>query len=327
MIRYFQSGYLSRYIVILFLALVLWIPSFIVHTNFEGTSLPFYQLLTGLAGNIYYLLMVIAFLIIIFSALVINNLCAETGISAKVSLLGGFLFIVVASALTFYIEMSPFIWVNLLLLLLLRLLYLFPSSTNHIALSYNAGFLVGAASLFFTQLFLFIVVIWMAFFIHRSSSWRNYAVALIGALTPFVFLFTWYFWIDQTDEFVMLALRFFDFSGFSAFLQMNKLDIALLVILTVLVIFSVFQSFPHLRKKNINLRRNLQITLYFIILSVLIILLTGKVNSFQLIVIPSSIILVHTFSNLKKGRWANIVLTVFISLIIVNQFLKLLVLF
>jgi hypothetical protein len=305
----------------------LWIPSFIVHTNFEGTSLPFYKLLAWLAGNNYYLLMVAAFLIIIFSALIINNLCSENGISAKVSLLGGFLFIVVASALTFYTGMSPFIWANLLLLLLLRLLYLFPSSTNHIVLSYNAGFLAGVASLFFTQLFLFIVVIWMAFLIHRSGSWRNYFVALTGALTPVLFLFTWYFWNDQTDMIVTLILGFFDFPGFIAFLQMNKLDIALLIILTVLVIFSVFRSVPQLRKKNINLRRNLQITLYFFIFSVLIIFLTGKVNSFQLIVIPSSIILVHTLSNLKKGRWANIVLTVFISLIIVNQFMKLLVLF
>ena len=327
MIRYFQSGYLSRYIVIFILAIVFWTPSFIVQTNSEEISLPFYQLLSWLAGNNYYILISVAFSIILFSSLIINYLCTEIGISAKISMLGSFLFIIVASALTFYTEMSPFIWVNILLLLMLRLLYFFPASNNHIADSFNAGFLVGVASLFFTQAILFIFLIWMAFFIHRSGSWRNYLVALIGAIMPHIFALTWYFWNDRTDEFINLWSNLFDYSGLSAFLQMTNMDSIILVVLVALVIFSVLHSFSKLWKKSINLRRNLQITLYFFIFSVLIILLTGKVNSFQLIVIPSSIILVHSFNELKRGRLVNILLTVFIGLIIVNQFLKLIVLF
>lgn len=327
MIRYFQSGYLSRYIVIFILAIIFWIPSFIVQTNSEGISLPFYQLLSWLTGNNYYILTSLAFSIILFSSLIINNLCTETGISAKISMLGSFLFIVVASALTFYTEMSPFIWINLLLLLMLRLLYFFPASNNHIADSFNAGFLVGVASLFFTQIIFFIILVWMAFFIHRSGSWRNYLVALIGAFSPNVFALIWYLWNDRTDEFINLWSNLFDYSGISAFLQMIKMDSVVLIFLVAVVIFSIFISYPSLWKKSINLSRNLQITLYFFLFSILIVFLSGNVSSIQLFIIPSSIILVHSFNELKRGRLANILLTVFIGLIIVNQFLKLIVLF
>ena len=327
MIRYFQSGYLSRYIVIFILAVVFWTPSFIVQTNSGGISLPFYQLLSWIAGNNYYILISVAFSIVLFSSLIINYLCTEIGISAKISMLGSFLFIIVASALTFYTEMSPFIWVNLLLLLMLRLLYFFPASNNHIADSFNAGFLVGVASLFFAQAILFVFLIWMAFFIHRSGSWRNYLVALIGAIMPHIFALTWYFWNDRTDEFINLWSNLFDYSGLSAFLQMNTMDSIVLIFLAVLVIFSMFHSFSKIRKKSINVRRNLQITLYFLLFSILIVFLSGNVSSIQLFIVPSSIILVHSFNELKRGRLVNILLTVFIGLIIVNQFLKLIVLF
>lgn len=323
MVRFFQSAYLSRYLIIFFLAAILWIPTFIVKTNYTGDSLPLFKTILWIVGNNFYVFTSLAFLITLTSALAFNQLCSEFGISDKVSTMSGFLFVLLASSNSYFTIMSPFIPATFLLLLLIRNLFAIPHANNQIPLAYNSGFIVGISALFYTQIALLILVVWIALYIHRAKSWRSYVVSAIGLASPFLFAFVWYFWTDQLDSFVSLWENLFEIGNLNQFIEMPFLDLANAIVIFIFVLFAMLKVLAGLREKNINLRRNLMISFYFFVLVVLMVLFGGQPQGMYLFILPSGILLVQSLNKLVKVRLVNIVLTLIVLLSLVVQYAKL----
>lgn len=323
MVRFFQSAYLTRYILIFFLAAIYWIPTFIVKPVFTGESLPAFKALLWLIGNNFYMSASLAFIITLISALAFNQLCSEFGISDRVSTISGFLFVVLASSSSFFTTMSPFILATFLLLLLIRNLFAIPNSNYPIPLAYNSGFLVGLAALFYTQIALLILVVWMALYIHRAESWRSYVVSTIGLASPFLFAFVWYFWTNQLDNFISLWVNLFKVGDLKQFIEMSFIDLANAVIIFFFVLYAMLKVLAGLREKSINLRRNLMISFYFFVIVVLMVLISGQPEGMYLFVLPSGILLVQTLNKPSKERLVNMVLTLLIFLILATQYAKL----
>lgn len=327
MLRFFQSAHLSRYLFIITLAAIYWIPTFVVQTNYSGEQLPFFKTGLWLCGNNYFLLLTVAFVITLFSALAFNQICSESGITERISTLGGFLFIVLASSESFFTIMSPFISITFILLLLIKLLYAIPHANDKIPLAFNSGFLVSLASLCYSQTIFLILVIWIAFYIHRSANWRNFVVSFIGLATPILFLFVWYFWTDQLNVFVGLWHNLFKVGNASKIIELPYPDLTVLIGSLLLVIVAILKIFSGLREKSINLRRNLMITFYFFIVVLCMVFFSGQTEELQLFVIPSAIFLAHAFNKTSKQRIPNLVLTILLLLIFLNQYSKLMILF
>lgn len=323
MVRFFQSAYLTRYIVIFFLTAIFWIPTFIVKTTFLGESLPTFEAFLWLLGNNFYVSTSLAFLITLTSALAFNQLCSEFGISDRVSTIGGFLFVLLASSSSFFTAMLPFIPATFILLLLLRNLFSIPHADKQIPLAFNSGFLIGFAALFYTQIAFLILVVWIALYVHRAESWRSYIVSTIGLASPFLFAFVWYFWTDQLNDFVSLWVNLFKIGDLTQFIEMSYLNMASAIIIFFFVLYAMLKVLASLREKSINLRRNLMISFYFFVIVVLMVLLSGQPEGMYLFVLPSAILLVQTLNKPSRERFVNMVLTLLILLILVTQYSKL----
>jgi len=323
MVRFFQSAYLSRYLLILLLAILFWTPTFITGTAFTGDSMPTFNLLLWVFAENFYTATAFALLLTLISALALNQICSEFGISEKVSTLAGFLFIVLSSSAGNFTTMSPFIPATFLLILLVRYLYSIPHNKNLIALAYNSGLLVGLAALFYTQIAFLILVVWIANYIHRSDTWRSYVVSVIGLATPFIFAFVWYFWTDRTSDFAELWINNTKLGNINQFLQMGMMDIITSAYIFVVVFFTMLNVLAGLREKNINLRRNLMITFYFFIITVLLVIFSAKPEGMYLFIIPSVILLVQALNKPSKERLLNFILSILILLVLINQCSKL----
>jgi hypothetical protein len=323
MVRFFQSAYLTRYLIIFFLAAIYWIPSFIVEPTFDGDSLPVFEAVLWLLGNNFYITTSVAFLITLTSALAFNQLCSEFGISDKVSTMGGFLFVLLASSGTTFTTMLPFIPATFILLLLLRHLFSIPHSAGPIPLAYNSGFLVGLAALFYTQIALLILVVWIALYVHRAESWRSYVVSTIGLASPFLFAFVWYFWTDQLDVFISLWIELFKVGDLNRFIEMSYFDMGVAILIFFFVLSAMLNVLAGLRERSINLRRNLMISFYFFVVVVFMVLIGGQPEGMYLFILPSGILLVQTLNKPSKERLANIVLTLLVFLILVSHYAKL----
>jgi hypothetical protein len=83
-----------------------------------------------------------------------------------------------------------------LLLILTQLLRSY-SREEPLDLIYSAGFLITIGSFIYSPFIFFYGLILISFVFFRSGKWREWVSSFLGLLTPFLFLFTYYFWFDQ----------------------------------------------------------------------------------------------------------------------------------
>jgi len=324
MIRFFSTGYLSRYLLIFLIAIVIWTPSFLFPTSYSGISSYAYNQILYLAAHNNYVLTSVSFIITLITAFLLNQLAISNGFISKVSTLIAILYILITSSLVGESHNNPVIWINFMLVFVLASLMKLPYINNPIPVVFNASFLLGVASLFYSQLVFLILFIWLAIFIHRIVSWRNILVSMVGIVLPYVLLLTWFFYKDilLEESYVLFDTLRIDIVPISI---SDKVDIIISLILLFITIISVFGVAGKLTEKNINLRRNLIITLFYVVAIFLVLLLFSKsLTSVLLFSTPAALILGHWLCNIKHTRWYNIVLSVVTILIVVNQYLYLL---
>ncbi len=324
MIRFFSSGYLSRYLLLVFLGLVIWIPSLLFPNSYTGISSYAFDQISYLTNHNIYIQTSISFVLTLVTAFLLNQIAINNGLIGKVSTIVALFYILLTSSLVGEFHNNPAIWINFILIFVLGSLMRLPYVSNAIPVVFNASFLLGLASLFYTQLVFLIVFIWVSIIIHRIVTWRNFAVSLIGIVLPYFFLLTWFFWRDSLLEESYVLFDSLQIDIAPIFLS-DPIEIVISVILLFITIISTFGIAGRLTEKNINLRRNLIITMLYVVTAFLVLLVFSKsLVSTLLLSIPSALIMGHWLSNLNRIRWYNIVLSLVMVLVILNQYLNLL---
>lgn len=322
MIKFFSSGYFSRYVILLLLSIIIWLPSLLFPSEYTGIESYAYNHITNLIGNNLYLQTIKSFLLTLITAFAINQFALNNGFTNKISTLTALLYILLTSVILYESHNNPIIWANFILTFVLGNVLLLPNTKKPITVVFNASFLLGLASLFYSPLIILLIFIWAAIITHRIIIWRNFTVSIIGVSLPYVFLFTWFFYNNTILENSQALFSSFQINITPIFLS-NYIEIIISVILFSIIALSMFGTLATLNEKNINLRRNLIVLLmYFISAFIIIIFSTKSLISTLLLSIPSALITAHWLSNIKKQRLFNIGLLLAIFLIILNQYLK-----
>lgn len=282
-----------------------------------------YGFIKLLFSNNQYVLSVTTFLIALFSGLLLNGYSIENGISGKVSTLVLAIYILLSASQTDIIVSSPIFWVNLLMIFVWSNLNNIPNSTRGLALIFNAAFLVGLVSLFYFQFIFFTLLIFITIIVHRVVSVRGLLVTITGVVAPYFFLLVWLFFINDMDMF------------YSYFPNAMKLDLNIIlpdtifhlvvfIIISAITILSFFGIIGKLGEKNINLRRNLLLSLIYLVLGMIIIILFRSGAEFYfLLSVPASIIISNWLSSIKNVKWYNYSLVFLLLLMFVNNYYNL----
>lgn len=322
MLRYFSSAYLSRYVSILFIIVIFWVPSFFIQQTAGPYSEPIFLLLFHLAQSFPIILIIAAFILTLLSSLIVNQMTSEFEFSNRFSTLGIFFFILFTSSLLELLSFNPFLIANIFLLFYARYLFKLPFTNIPITIAFNAGILLSLASLFFPPLLVFIFLLWASLFIHRLNDWRNYASSLIGLTLPYLFLFTFYLWdgsLSQNYEDWLNFYVFIPLTGFPDF-SFSMINIAIFLFI---IFISIINTLARLREKNINLRRNLMITIFYFLLSMFIaIFYRADIRTILIAAIPASLLLTSSVLQTKMKIF-NLAVTVLFFLILVGLYLNL----
>jgi|TARA_Y100000031_G_C8238405_1_gene394489 hypothetical protein len=304
--------------------LIIWTPSLVFPTLYTGiSSFAYNQILFLTAQNIY-LLSFASFFITLLTAFLLNKCAIDNGLSGKISTLIALIYILLTSSLSGESHNNPVIWINFLLVFVVGNLMRLPCVNNTIPVIFNAAFLIGLASLFYSQLVFLVLLIWVSIFIHRIVTWRNLVVTLIGTILPYFLLLTLFFAMDILLEESYVLFDSLQIDTKIVFMS-DPVEIAVSVIWLLIIIISAVGVANRLPEKNITLRRNLIIT-YFYIGTVLLILIifTKSLVSTLLFCIPTALLIGHWLSSIRKTRWYDITLSLVLILIILNQYLYLL---
>ena len=325
MIRYFNSGYFSRTLMLIFLAALIWLPAFLLPSEMivPEHPAPLYQLFLFLIGNNVYLHLSIAFVLTIVSGLLLNQIATQFGFTTKNAQLSTLVYYLLSAALVSYTAMSSFVLINFLMLLFLHFLFKISDAKEPIPLTFNTAFILGITALFYFPALLFILLLWIALMVFRVSQWRNYAVSLIGFLLPFVFAFTWCFWNDQTSEAYSLLLSSLEFHLPNA-ANYSLSDFGIVIILLLFTLVAVLKTSNSLMEKNINIRHILRITMYYLAFAFVLVLLFSESSTNSLLLsIPASLLLASVFSESKNPKWFERALRLLLLLVLINQYLSL----
>ncbi len=323
MIKFFSTGYFSRYIVLLLLSLLLWMPSLLFPSSYTSIQSYAFDKIELLCNGSVFFQTLLAFFLTLITAFGINKIAIDNGFTNKVSTIVAFLYILLSSTFINEVHNNPIIWINFISIFIFGSIYRLSNTVNIIPAIFNASFFLGVASLFYPQTVFLIGFIWLAIFVNRLVTWQNLFIVIIGALLPYVFLITWFYFTDKMleDSFVLFnSLRI----NISPIYLKSPIEIAIYILITISVLVSATGVVSSLNSKSINLRNNLSLTIYYMVIVFLILIIYSKsMVTLQLLSLPIAIIVGYWFVSLKKQKWYNIMLAVLLLLIFINQYLYL----
>ncbi len=184
---------------------------------------------------------------------------------------------------------------------------------------FNAGLLIGIASVIYPYAILYGILIYLGIIIYGADSWRKWFMPIIGILIPYYILFAWYFWFDELDIYwERYFIKSFNFS-LSDFYQ-SKETLIVWGIYSLLTIFSIFDYISNMSSHKLDTRKGYSMTYGAFFIGV-IITMSGTIKNGQELIIlffPLSIIWAKFVQHQKKEKWK----TIFILVAVINVILS-----
>ena len=132
MIRFFSTGYLSRYLLLILLGLIIWTPSLLFPTSYNGISSFAFDKISYITTQNIYIQTSISFVLTLVTAFILNQLAVNSGFNGKVSTLVALLYLLLSSALLGEFHNNPVIWINFILVFVQSLSAMFrPQCYRH----------------------------------------------------------------------------------------------------------------------------------------------------------------------------------------------------
>ena len=326
-VRYFKSGFAGQYITLGLIGLIIWGIAAInppLMAAPEG-PVPLYSLLYHWFSGIPYLAMLLGFLIVLFEAIWLNKIFSTHDLIRHNSSLAAFLFLLFISCFPPFLTLTPINLTIPFLLYILNALFKAYNETESVELVYSAGFFVALASLFYLPAILLYGFLLICFIVYRSFQWREWVSSIIGLVTPFLFLFVYYFLIDQLPSLIEMYGAYFSQLQFSLqlFQVISLLYIIMLGLIGLFAIFGLWDTLTRMSEKTVELRKKTIVVLWMFFW---ILLTVGFSGSFQLYHIGLFAICLALFTanfylNLQKLFLFQLLLWLFILAVFVNTIL------
>jgi len=326
LISFFKKSFITQYIALILINGILWLPAFLsadyFQQSFANVQAPAYILLQWLFYGRPLAAIITAFLLVLFSGLILNYALIQNGLSAKNSLLPALLFYILAAHQPWMLQLHPTLIPVFILTLTLPLLFELYVEREAYSQVFHTGFLLAIATLFYLPMIFFIPMVFFTFMVYRLFKWREWIILILGFLTVFLFTLMAYFWFDRLPE-------FYEWMGSISFrvqwMLAPKLSIGGYIIegvLLILFIMAFLVLISRLNEKIISIRKKFWAVIWLLITASISLLLNGiNIEShLLLLLLPISVILSYYLSEIPKTLWMNIALLILFFLILFNNF-------
>ena len=270
---------------------VLYIPMFLhpavpVKSEMDVTFYAFFIKMLSLSGKNFPLLYsIISFVLIYAQSLMLNILVNNQRLQTRPSYLTGMCYFLFTAVFTKWYGLSAaLVSATLLIWILSKLCYL-QNNPNPKSSLYNIGLLMGISTFFYFPSIAFILLVLMGITITRPFRFSEWIIAFIGIITPYYFLLSYNFLLDQKQPDFR---RLFD-SGIPAFFKTGQEYVALTIII-IIVLLGVYWVQNNLRRLLVQSRNTWVIIYIFMLISVAVPFLNrlDGLSHWRLMAIPFS---------------------------------------
>mgnify|MGYP005850685119 CR=1 FL=1 len=316
--RFFR-GYSPLLTILLpLLTILLWINALLTPQaaySIPFTVMPLSAPLFNIMAEHRWLSSILALVMILIQGYVLLLFERRFSLLPKRGFLPSFFFIILSCAIPSFQVLHPALIANFFLI---AAMYRIFSSFKQMGLSYtffDAALIISVGSLFYHGFLPLLLFLFVAHPALRPFNMREWLFVIIGALVPYVFLFSWCFLTDRIEQITILASVF----GFTAstIAQIPLYFSAFFLFIALLTLFSIIYVLNKIGQMKIQIRS------YFVVLCWLVILLLIFFISFQsigpeimyLLFFPLSLLLSYYFYHFRvywMGELSIIVLFLFV---------------
>lgn len=285
---------------------------------------PLYQLIQPFFAEYPKLSWILAFLLLIFQAILLNQVIAIQGIVERHSFLGSLIYVILMSSSSGMVHMHPVLFSNFFMILAInRLLRMYNQNEQHLEV-FNVGMFISLAGLFYTPAWLFFILLLITLFIFFLVDLRSFLAAIIGFIFPFLLLITFY--VIRDIPLQALAGEPLFYGGlWPVILGMSlvqKILLGFVAGLSSLAIFHLIAMF--IPDKPIRLRKRLWVIVYLFVIALIITLITGPHVHYHIgmLCVPTAVLLAGFFHQIERKLIAEILFSVLIALVVASKFLQ-----
>jgi hypothetical protein len=322
-VRLYKSGFGFQLVIFTLAVVMLWLDAFIKPQPpliFEYQT-PLYQIIQVFFSHLPPIVNVItALLLLLVQAYILNAALSVNKIIPVNTFLPVLLYSVLMSYDPSLLRIHPVLIANLFLILALRIILKIYNEKEPYLQVFNAGLFVSLASFFYLPALIFIVFIWMAFFIYRVSTTREWIIAMAGLITPYLYLLVYYFWFDRVGDFYDKFISYFTHIE-PLHLKSNVFDYIFGILVSIITLLSFISMLGNRAGKVISLRKKILAIIYFFIISLMTYVYSGShiiyhsTESFVAI----AMMMTFYFTTMKKIVWAEIFFSSLVLIIVLQK--------
>lgn len=326
MIRFFRNSFFIQYLMLLVLALLLWLPSFIVLPAMpEQTGVtPLYDLVVAFLAPRPLLSQIIAFVLFIVEAFVFNEIMVVGKTEPKVSSMGCFAFVFLMALTPAQTAFTPTLLATAFMLPILYLLYKIPLLQKIETDLLNIGLLLSLVSMCYVYSVLLLIWVMIALVIQKSKSVRYQFIPIIGFFLPYLFFFAIHY---VKGDLVETAEAYADFfSGFS--LSVKGFDVYSIVAFAIIVLLSFLplgSNTLFAQERLVDVRQNITIASLMFLFTVVMIVLEGSVFGCGLAFLALSVHNSYSLSHVAQTKWPEVILDIFVLAVLAIHYIPLFV--
>lgn len=319
-IRFFKSNNAAAYVFLPLLALAIWgFGFFFLPVQPSQHVMPFYGIISGGISTLHWLNIIIALVVVLSEAFLLNYIITENALFTKQSFLPALFYVLFMSNNNAMLTTHPLLFANLFLLFAIDQLLNAYRKDKAFAEAFNAGFLISIATLFYFPYIVFVPVLGIAFILLRPFIWREWIISILGVLLPYCFVATYYFWHDSLSAFWHENMLY------TILREQPKFNFSTSFYFTVIMgwgilLFSFGSLFGGLTGGSQKSKKSMILMIWLFVFSIGSVLLAPEITtrSFSAFAIPASVFCTNYFLNIKKDWWAELLFILFFSSIIIN---------
>lgn len=323
--RFLHNNKSYHFIVLPLIAALLWGGAFIHpekhQFSIDTTHLmplyqPFYQLMqwSNVAANL------LAIALLTLAAFLLVQLNRRFLFLEQKSFLLSYIFVLIVGGFTSLHYLSPVYFVNIFGVLAIACIFNSEKEETPYGSIFKTGLIFGVASLFYLPVVFLLPLVWLIYqLIQKNFTWRYFLLPIIGLLIPWLYAFTYYFFVGHTALFFEIVETNF-FVGEHRFVGDNY-ELYYLLVLFALMILSGISLLRTFENKGSTPRYFFQSFIAIGVISAFVVLAVPSASKEMLLLVAgsASCILANYLMVIRRKFWSNALLYFLIILVIFLQ--------
>lgn len=324
MLNFFKHNYLAQQIVVVVMAMVLWLPTFIMKPELSTgeNNIPLYNMLVSLFSFSPLIVKIIAFAVNVVSIFLFNSMLSANRLMNKTSSVGALAFLVmVCSSSELHLSL-PFIFACPFILMAMHTMFLIYQTDTPENYMMNIGYFIALASMFYYPSMYLMIWVLISFLIMGFKEIRYLLIPITGFLIINAIAVGITFIIGDVNILLDSYSLFFNDISFSFDLSGgNKIFLLVSSLLFVVSIMKIFGSRNSDNASNVRKRESVAIVLT--LFSIFIFFTHKPLMSNTLLFMMFAFFYSVALSDVRKIRLANIIMVLMTFYVMANRYLPL----